>query len=378
MFPPDPATVTAVANALVAQYGGQASEVWGESSSFLATNITEAQARAMSHDPKIAEIDGDAPALSCSGSQVLTLNNPNQWDLDRIDQRTLVDQQHPENARFNYNSTGQTVHVYVTDSGICLNHSEFQGRADSAFVAVGGSGDDVYGHGTACASLVGGVNTGVAKNVRLHSVKILHDDHGRGSWSEAIRGFNWINQHTIRPAVVSCSASSNRESHGAYGAEKALHNLINTGVTCVVAAGNAGIDAGNATFAKVDQAIVVGASDENDYISFWNEGYPDLYASNYGRFVTVFAPGTNDYIASFRGAFPDSPSGPVTGSYAGFDGTSGATPIVAGVAAQYLQTHPNARHEEVKAWIINNATVSSLHNLPPNTNTPNKLIFTNL
>ena len=130
----------------------------------------------------------------------------------------------------------------------------------------------------------------------------------------------------------------------ARGAERALSSLANSGVVCVV-----------------------GASDQSDSYAVFGGGQ----ASNYGSVVTVFAPGLNDYAASFPGAFGQS------GYYIGFSGTSGATPVVAGIAAQYLQTHPTANNAQVKAWLISNTTVGALYNIPANIGTANRLIYTN-
>ncbi|KAL9086903.1 MAG: hypothetical protein Q9165_006909 [Trypethelium subeluteriae] len=77
---------------------------------------------------------------------------------------------------------GGNVDIYVLDSGIDINHPEFEGRASnfrgwdtSPFVPLGDRRmGDLAGHGTCVASLAGGLNTGTAKYANLINVKIAN------------------------------------------------------------------------------------------------------------------------------------------------------------------------------------------------------------
>jgi hypothetical protein len=65
--------------------------------------------------------------------------------------------------------------VYVIDTGIAINHPEFEGRATFAANFAGdGTNTDDNGHGTHCAGTVGSKTYGVAKNTKLFAVKVLN------------------------------------------------------------------------------------------------------------------------------------------------------------------------------------------------------------
>ncbi|KAG6835539.1 hypothetical protein H0H93_000413 [Arthromyces matolae] len=79
--------------------------------------------------------------------------------------------------RWNLASSGRNVWVYVFDTGIDISNPEFENRATNGW-AFDGHLDyqDKYGHGTACASQIGGKTFGVAKKVNIVSIRVLNDD----------------------------------------------------------------------------------------------------------------------------------------------------------------------------------------------------------
>ncbi|KAG6818851.1 hypothetical protein H0H93_000966 [Arthromyces matolae] len=79
--------------------------------------------------------------------------------------------------RWNLASSGRNVWVYVFDTGIDVKNPEFENRATNGW-AFDGHLDyqDKYGHGTACASQIGGKTFGVAKKVNIVSIRVLNDD----------------------------------------------------------------------------------------------------------------------------------------------------------------------------------------------------------
>lgn len=72
------------------------------------------------------------------------------WGLARISQRILpLSRNHtfPDKA-------GQGVRVYVIDTGINIDHPEFQGRADFGVSFTDDGDADGNGHGTHCAGTI--------------------------------------------------------------------------------------------------------------------------------------------------------------------------------------------------------------------------------
>ncbi|KAI9216032.1 peptidase S8/S53 domain-containing protein, partial [Blastocladiella britannica] len=139
--------------------------------------------------------------------------------------------------------------------------------------------------------------------------------------------------------------------------DQAVKAAIAGGVTFAVAAGNDSTqgqeaDACSGSPSGVAEAIVVGASDDTD---------TRAYFSDTGSCVSIFAPGVNILSAK-----------PGGGSQS-MDGTSMATPHVAGVAAIVLSQNSALSPAQVKAAIVNGATAGKITD--PGTGSPNKLLF---
>jgi cerevisin len=187
---------------------------------------------------------------------------------------------------------GDGVDIYIIDTGIYIEHEEFEGRATFGYAAGSYQMLDGNGHGTHCAGTAAGKTYGVAKNASLIAVKVI-SDNGQGATSDIIDGLNWVVTNvasTGRPSIASMSLGGS--------VSDALDALVNqtvaANITVVVAAGNDNTDASTQSPARVASAITVAAANiTNTKASFSNYGAPvDIWAP--GVDVTSAWPFTND------------------------------------------------------------------------------------
>lgn len=341
---PSSETVDQAANRFSQTHGAQSKLKYEKVLRGFSAHMTEQQAIAMAEEPSVEYIEEDAKVEAATTQPNATLG------LDRIDQHPL-----PIDTNYNYTATGAGVDAYIIDSGIRMTHQDFGGRARLGmdFIGDGQNGNDCYGHGTHVAGTVGSSTYGVAKNVTLYSMRVL-DCTGSGQVSSIIGAANWITQNRTRPAVANISIIVSGISSSL---DRAIDNSIAAGVTYAIAAGNFNQDACNYSPGHIPNAITVGSMTPNGE-SDYRMGY-----SNWGPCVDIHAPG-NGIISLSNG---DDTSTRM------MSGTSMASPHVAGVAALYLETHPNASASEVRNSIVNSATEGTM--VPPPPSSPNLVLY---
>lgn len=345
----DPA---AEANGMVRGLGGKVHFAYSRVLSGFAATLPPAAVEVLRRSPFIESIEQDQPVAL---SQVAPLEQTGAtWGLDRIDQAIG-----PLTTTYRYGGTGAGVTAFIIDTGIRATHTDFvatgtgTSRVTAGYTAIADGNDtaDCNGHGTHVAGTVGGQRWGVAKDVTLVPVRVL-DCTGSGSWSGVIAGLDFVARSTARPAVANLSLGGGASA----AVDTAVRNAVAAGVSVVVAAGNSNANACNASPAREPLAVTVGATTSADARSSF---------SNYGTCLDLFAPGSAITSAA-------STSDVATATY---DGTSMASPHVAGAAALILGDQPALTPKQVSDKLIAQATTGRLTTI--GTGSPNRLLFTN-
>jgi serine protease len=196
-------------------------------------------------------------------------------------------------------------------------------------------------HGTHVAGTIAAVGNngqgvvGTAYNANILPVRVL----GKcgGTTADIADAIVWASGGNVSgvptnafPAdVINLSLGGNSGCSSTY--QSAINQARNNGVTLVVAAGNSGRDVANFSPASCDGVIAVAAHDQAGLRSVWSS----WASSNFGSKIDVSAPGTGILSTLNSGT-----NGPGADNYVSYNGTSMATPHVAGVVAQMLHQSP--------------------------------------
>lgn len=190
--------------------------------------------------------------------------------------------------------------------------------------------NDVHGHGTACAGLasatmdngIGGCGTGPRS--RIMALKASTDD---GWFYDSNNVPAYLYAANKGANIISGSFFSDRVSQSE---EDALDYCLSKNVLPIIAAGNANTKIPYYPGAYEQVLGVAATVGSNEKASF----------SNYGSWVDVAAPGVSLVTTTNNGGYTS-----------GFAGTSGACPVVAGVAALVWGARPSLTALQVRAII---------------------------
>ncbi len=296
--------------------------------------------------------------------------------------------------------TGKGARVAILDGGIYNIHPDIQPNLDKAcsvsFVPGRAYNTDTgtFWHGTHVAGIVAGADNGfgglgVAPEATLLGVKVLHG--GSGSFGGVIGGILYASDPASFGAANCARADIINMSLGAVFAKsetgggslvaalnKAVNFAASRGVLVVSAAGNDGIDFGQAfdyvnvpgdsgsglaVTATGPVGFALGATNFRRPASYssYGEGYvavagPGGDAALPGSAVCTVA-GVTQFCWVFDLVFSDCRGGaaPPSFSMCWAAGTSMATPAAAGVAALIVQAHPGISLGALKAKLLQTA-----------------------
>jgi serine protease AprX len=240
----------------------------------------------------------------------------------------------------------------VIDTGIATGHQDLdEGKviAFKDFVNGGATPYDDEGHGTHVSGTLAGdgdarsdkLHKGVAPAAALVGVKVL-DRTGSGRTDDVIAGIEWAVQNKSLYGIEAANLSLGIEgcSAGTDASSLAVNNAVTAGLVVAVAAGNEG--PGTCTIGSpgaAAQALTVGAMADFGSNGFYQADFSSRGPTADGRIKPdVSGPGVN-ITSALAGS---------TNGYVAFDGTSMATPFVAGVALLMLDANRALTPQQLK------------------------------
>lgn len=311
------------------------------------TSVSDTVNSTTTNDPDFSELWGLENQGQTGGTVDADIDAPEAWTLSTGQDVVVavidsgVDYTHPDLIQNMWINTGEIAGNGIDDDGNGFI-DDYHGYD---FVNNDGDPFDDDGHGTHVAGTIAAVGdndtgiVGVAPDAKIMALKFL-DASGAGSTFDAIQAIEY---------AILMGADITNNSWGGGGYSSALQEAIaaanDAGQLFVAAAGNS---ASNIDFFPsypasydLDNIISVASTDDNDSLSSF---------SNYGATsVDLAAPGSDIY-STIPG-----------GGYASFNGTSMASPHVAGVAALLLAQNPDLTPAELKQKILD--TVDPLDSL---------------
>ena len=282
--------------------------------------------------------------------------------------------------------TGKSnVVLAVLDSGVDVNHEDLKGRTLPGCDVYNGDNDPSPGvssrnvgtqqHGTHVAGIAlasGNNSRGVAgvayTGVRLLPVKVF-DDYGgdpkKTSVSVVVKAIRWaaglnvegMNRTPYKANIINLSLGIEGQIDSL---NQAVQDARNAGVLVVAAAGNRNSSSTTSIFtpANAPGALAVGSVDQD-----YRRSYYSAYSTG-GRTVDLMAPGGSgdSSCGGVLSTLPAAYEGAPENNYGCEQGTSMASPFVAGVAALIWSQNPGLSADEVEAKLKASAAVTTFMN----------------
>ena len=236
--------------------------------------------------------------------------------------------------------------VAIVDTGMDLNHPDLKDRLTSpdTWYDYGEDDDDpsdTYGHGTHVAGIVGATGNnsqgvaGAGWRTSLMPVKVFPDGKGSTSMYTVAKGV--VHAVDKNADIINLSLGGSRDSDAM---RDAVNYAYDHDVLVVAAAGNDDHESPSYPAAN-EHVLAVAATDQQDKKASF---------SNYGDWVDISSPGVSilSTMPTYHVKMNDNG---VKKNYDYLNGTSMATPLVAGVAALVKAVHPSWKPDRVTQYL---------------------------
>jgi thermitase len=300
-------------------------------------------------------------------SQQWALRNASQKDRDiRIE------------AAWKVSANSSAVTIAILDDGVDSHHPDLKDKIVNPFDAITGTNGQTPNpwdsHGTASAGIaaattnngvgIAGVGLGAKiMPVRIAATDALPNPDGSRTWATSMEIIGRGIYHAADSGadVLSNSWNGGEGVLNSFFVRDAIEHAVTKGrngkgAVVVFSVGNGGsVVEWPATLAKSLEIIAVAATNEWDELKTMNsQDQETWWGSNFGDEVSVAAPGVHLVTTDIAGA-----GGFTADDYvSNFNGTSGAAPHVAGVAALVLAQHPDWTPKQVRDKIVSTADMS--------------------
>ena len=342
------------------------------------TKTTQEMIEALKNNPKVKFV---APNYTVTISDEYS---DKLWAIKNVgqvvnDKSGIADADMDVKEAWNITKGSSDVVVAVLDTGVDYLHEDIKDNmvSDGAHHGYDFAGDDDgnndddpmpdtpyrekgHYHGTHVAGTIAATSgngrgiEGIAPNVKILALKVFRPK-GYGYTSDILEAYDYVAKKKKEGMnIVTVNASYGTTNGNQKDSQnKAIKKLGDLGIVFCVAAGNDGSnnDAKPYYPSSYDASniIAVAASDQDDELANF---------SNYGKnSVDIAAPGTN--ILSI---IPPENSDETHNDYAYLNGTSMATPNVAGTIALLASKYPDKSAKELKDLLLDGADLKSQFN----------------
>lgn len=254
-----------------------------------------------------------------------------------------------ESYEFRY--TGKNVQIYFMDGRIRGQNLEFRGFETgstrvwpdmylSTRLQSAGIEWCMFNRTTHLVSICTGLKYGLAKDAYIHEVAVYPACISPGHISSMYEGLVWVAGKHVKsqnPPSILLIVPTAISSYSTTGLNNLVTMLTHQGVIVVTSSGDTSDDACLFSPGEMENVITVGSLN----------GSKPAATSNYGRCVTIWAPGTNVAGVHLHDKGETE-----------YSGSPVAASIVTGLIATYMEQFPESTIDDVKEWLFINSEMS--------------------